>query len=116
MFWTIEPASGFAAVATVFLVGDVFEVFDLGVEVGEEFSGTSDDGYFGWFAVGAQSQVKGLEGRGFLADGAQGGHVEGAAQLVAPTVDKTHAMFLSAVLGKGSQAAEGGDLFAVRAF
>jgi hypothetical protein len=37
--------------ATVFLGGAVFEVFDLGVEVGEEFSGAGDEGDFGGFTL-----------------------------------------------------------------
>jgi hypothetical protein len=35
----------------VFLGGAVFEVFDLGVEVGEEFSGAGDEGDFGGFTL-----------------------------------------------------------------
>ena len=90
------------------------EVFQGGVKVGEEFSGTGDEGDFGGFAIGAQAQVEGLQGRGFFPDGAQGGHVEGAAQLVATALNKAHSAFFPAVFGKGGQATEGGDLFAVQ--
>ena len=75
----------------------------MGVEVREEFSGAGDEGDFAWFAVGAQAQVEVLQGRCFLADGAQGGHVEGAAQLVATAVDKAHAAFFPLSLAKGAK-------------
>jgi hypothetical protein len=86
--------------------------FEHGVEDDKEFSHDGGDRFFERCAGVAEALVERLERWG-VANGAEGNHVEGSADVRAPSPDGSLSFEFSAVVVKRCQAGEGGDLFAV---
>jgi hypothetical protein len=80
-----------------------------GIEGGEEFPGSGDEGDFEGFSGGAESFVEGFED-GVVADGVEGGHVESAADYGPSAGDSALPFAGSAIVierGHASQCGEG---------
>jgi hypothetical protein len=98
----VFSGQGVVQVRTVGIVG-----FDDGVGDGEELAGDGDQGDLGWFTGLAHGSVVGAE-VGFMASGAERGHVERGAHARATAGDAIAARGEPALVGVWGEASEAG--------
>jgi len=88
---------------------------EFGIEEEEELSGGGDEGDFGWFSEVPEMVIEELEVAVFLADGGEGGEVEGAADSGAAAAEMALALAGAAVVGIRGEAGQGGDFLSIDA-